>query len=77
MQITTQHLLVIVLPVVILFITFFIAEEYAIRKACQQKYMWSRHRLHVEVLLICSIGVIGAVLLGFLSYAIIFKQFLN
>jgi uncharacterized protein YacL len=73
MQLTIQHWLVLVLPVIVLFITFFIAEEYAIRKACQQEYMWSRHRLHAEVLLICTIGVIVAVLLGFLSYAIIFK----
>lgn len=77
MQITDQHLLVIVLPVITFFITFFIAEEYAVRKGNQQKYLWHPTRLHLEVLVIMVIGVIISVLLGYLSYAIIFRGFLS
>lgn len=77
MQITNQHLLVIVLPVITFFITFFIAEEYAARKGSQQKYLWNPTRLHLEVLTIMVMGVIISVLLGYLSYAIIFNGFIN
>lgn len=77
MQITNQHLLVIVLPVITFFITFFIAEEYAARKGSQQKYLWNPTRLHLEVLTIMVMGVIISVLMGYLSYAIIFNGFIN
>lgn len=77
MQITTQHILVIVLPVIVFFTTFFIAEEYAARKGSKQQYQWNPSKLHLEVLVIMVVGILVSVLLGYLSYAVIFKGFIN
>lgn len=72
MQLTIQHWLVMVLPIITIMTTFFIAEEYAARKGNNQQYVWNPSRLHFEVLVIVVMGVTISVLLGYLSYAIIY-----
>ena len=76
MILTIYHWMVMILPFITLMTTFFIAEEYGSRKANQQKYVWNPSKLHLEVLMIMVMGVVIAILLGYLSYAIIFKGFL-
>lgn len=77
MQLTIQHWLVMVLPIITFMATFFIAEDYAARKGNQQKYLWNPSKLHLEVLMIMVVGILVSVLLGYLSYAIIFNGFLS
>lgn len=77
MQLTLQHWLVLVLPIITMFTTFFIAEEYAVRNISKQEFVWKPLKLHVRILAIMIVGLIIAILLGYLSYVVIFKGFLN
>lgn len=77
MQLTINHWLVMVLPIITIVTTFFVAEEYAIRKGTRKEYIWNPTRLHLQVLAIVLVGSSIAILLGYLSYAVIFKGFLS
>lgn len=77
MRLTIQHWLVMVLPIITVMTTFFLAEYYGIKHMDEQEFRWNPKRLHLRVLCIVLIGCSIATLLGYLSYAVIFNGFLN
>lgn len=75
MQLTINHWMVLVLPVITFFFTFFLAEEFAKQNQYKQKYQWNPIRLHLIVIVIMCIGTAVSIALGYLSYAVIFNGF--